>query len=167
VIFLTAGTQLPFCRLARAVDQWAARTGRGAEIFGQLPMAAGSFRPRAFEWVEMLPPAEHRAWSARADVILAHAGMGAVITALSLAKPVIVMPRRADLAEHRNDHQLATARWFGDRRGVSVVESEAALAAALDATAVPGRLAEGPDAPLSPFADPRLIDVIRAEIARA
>ena len=35
--------------------------------------------------------------------------MGSIITALELGKPILVMPRRGDMRETRNDHQVATA----------------------------------------------------------
>jgi UDP-N-acetylglucosamine transferase subunit ALG13 len=38
--------------------------------------------------------------------------MGSIISAMSQGKPILVMPRCASLREHRNDHQLATARRF-------------------------------------------------------
>ena len=43
-----------------------------------------------------------------AAAIVAHAGMGTILTALETGKRLLVMPRRAALGEHRNDHQLAT-----------------------------------------------------------
>ena len=52
-----------------------------------------------------------------ADAIIAHAGMGTILTALEMGKPLLVMPRRAELGEHRNDHQLATAMRFADLGG--------------------------------------------------
>ena len=42
--------------------------------------------------------------------MLAHAGMGSILTALEFNKPLVVMPRRGHLAETRNDHQFDTAQ---------------------------------------------------------
>ena len=43
------------------------------------------------------------------QVVIAHDEMGSIITALEMGKPIVVMPRRAELGEHRNDHQVAAA----------------------------------------------------------
>jgi UDP-N-acetylglucosamine transferase subunit ALG13 len=69
---------------------------------------------------------------AAADAIVAHAGIGTILTALELGKPVLVMPRRAKFGEHRNDHQLATARRFAELGRVSVAFDETELSARLD-----------------------------------
>ena len=53
--------------------------------------------------------------------------MGSILTALQYRKPIIIMPRRAALGEHRNDHQLATAKWLGNKSGIFVAEDETAL----------------------------------------
>jgi UDP-N-acetylglucosamine transferase subunit ALG13 len=44
------------------------------------------------------------------DLIISHAGMGTIITALVKKKPIIVMPRLFKHKEHRNDHQLGSAK---------------------------------------------------------
>jgi UDP-N-acetylglucosamine transferase subunit ALG13 len=67
-----------------------------------------------------------------ADAIVAHAGMGTIISALEFGKPLLVMPRLASLGEHRNDHQLATAERFGAEGRVRVAADDATLAAGLD-----------------------------------
>ena len=36
--------------------------------------------------------------------------MGSIISALQKRKPIIVFPRIAALGEHRNEHQMATAK---------------------------------------------------------
>ena len=45
-----------------------------------------------------------------ARLIVAHAGMGTIISAMTKGKPIIVFPRIAALGEHRNEHQLATSK---------------------------------------------------------
>lgn len=111
MIFVTVGTQLPFDRMVRAIDEWAGLTGR-RDVFAQV--GHSSLRPRHMEWAQSLAPPVFQRMLAQADVIVAHAGMGSIIMALELAKPIVVVPRRAELGEHRNDHQLATARQFVD-----------------------------------------------------
>ena len=67
-----------------------------------------------------------------ADAIVAHAGMGTILSALELGKPLLVMPRVAALGEHRNDHQLATAKRFAETGHVAVAEDAEALIVKLD-----------------------------------
>jgi UDP-N-acetylglucosamine transferase subunit ALG13 len=44
-----------------------------------------------------------------------------------LRKPLIIMPRRADLCEHRNDHQCATANRMRNLPNVYVANDEPQL----------------------------------------
>lgn len=132
MIFLTVGWQLPFDRLVSAVDAWAAGHPE-QEIFGQiLNRGAHCYVPRHFEHVAQLPPGAFAEKCQRATLLVGHAGTGTLITAMTYQKPLVMMPRRAKLGEHRNDHQLATASRFADISGVTVVEDSAELAAALD-----------------------------------
>lgn len=115
MIFLTVGTQLPFERLVRVVDDWAGRSARD-DVFGQI--GPSSYYPRNMRSAAFLSADECRQRIQQASVVIAHAGMGSVITALELGKPIIVMPRRADFGEHRNDHQIATAKWLSSQNRV-------------------------------------------------
>lgn len=120
---------MPFDRLVRAVDQWAGSTGR-RDIFAQI--GAGGERPVHLEWREFIEPAEHRQRLQSASLVIGHAGMGTIISALELGVPVLVMPRRAELREHRNDHQVATARRFEELGKVTVAYDEHSLRAQLE-----------------------------------
>jgi len=119
MIFVTVGTQLPFDRMIRAVDGWAAQN-TDEDVFAQIGDA--TFVPSVMEWTRFLTPDETAVRMREADLIVAHAGVGTIISAVQLQKPIVVFPRRADLGEQRNDHQLATARRFGERGLVRVVE---------------------------------------------
>jgi UDP-N-acetylglucosamine transferase subunit ALG13 len=69
------------------------------------------------------------------QAVIGHAGTGSIIAALQAGKPMLVLPRRADLLETRNDHQFATARFFGDADLVLVAESETEMATRISALA--------------------------------
>lgn len=129
MIFVVVGTQLPFDRLVHGVDRWAALRGR-QDVVAQV----GPTRhpPSFVRWRAFYPLDEFRQSFDSATVIVAHAGMGAIIRAIEQAKPILIMPRRADLGEHRNDHQLATARAFDGRPGVLTAQSEIDLQIQLD-----------------------------------
>lgn len=128
MIFVTVGTQLPFDRLIGAVDLWA-RSHPEVEAFAQI--GPGGRPPRHLDHAELLPPSRTTELIERAELVVAHAGMGSVLTALRSRKAILVLPRRAEWGEHRNDHQVATARWLSTRAGVHV---------AWTAEEIPGRL---------------------------
>ncbi|MEM6487156.1 MAG: glycosyltransferase [Pseudomonadota bacterium] len=159
MIFLTVGTQVSFRRLAEAVDGWCADNPK-TRVFGQLgAMSEDDYRPAHFSWVEFLDPADFSQRLASAELIVAHAGMGSIISALSLAKPIVIMPRRAELGEHRNDHQMATARQMESRPGVHVAWRDEDLAPKLDGLVGAGAGARQNG--IAPFADRRLTDGLR------
>lgn len=127
MIFAIAGTQLPFPRLMNALDEMAVRVGR--QITAQT--ADPDFNPKNIRAVEFMRGSAFDAEMQRSRLIVAHAGIGAIMAAASLSKPIIIMPRRADLGEHRNDHQIATARRFAGAPGITVVETAEELEKAI------------------------------------
>jgi len=128
MIFVTVGAQMPFDRLIRRVDAWAGQRSR-SDVFAQI--GGSDLRPRNIEWTTFLDPLDCRRRVAEADVIITHAGMGTILTALEFGKPILVMPRRADLRETRNDHQFGTSRALAKAGCVSVAWNEDELTAAL------------------------------------
>ena len=157
MIFVTVGTQLTFDRLIGAVDEWAGRAP-GREVFAQI--GPSELRPRHIEHARFISPAECRERMQSASAVVAHAGMGTILTALEMGKPVLVMPRRATLGEHRNDHQLATAHRFAALGTVKV---------AFDELELPQRLDEldriSVQARISAYASDEFVAALRAFIA--
>ena len=120
---------MPFDRMVKAVDDWAGSTGR-KDVFAQI--GPTSWRPANIQWKSFLNPDEFREKVRAAGVVVAHAGMGSIITALELGKPILVMPRSGALMETRNDHQLATAKQFLAQGKTAVAFDERELAEKLD-----------------------------------
>ena len=110
MIFLTVGTQFPFDRLVRAVDEVVTQTGFDERIFAQV--GATSYRPRNFEAVPVLEKTLFDSYLLRANGIISHAGMGTIAVALEHKKPLLVMPRLKKYGEVVNDHQLSMALQF-------------------------------------------------------
>jgi UDP-N-acetylglucosamine transferase subunit ALG13 len=129
VIFVTVGAQMAFDRLVGGVDDWAGARGR-KDVFAQVGPTEAP--PKHIEWTRFLDPPEFRKRVQEARVIVAHAGMGSILTALEVGKPILVMPRRGDLRETRNDHQVATAERFLSMGRVHVAMDETQLPARLD-----------------------------------
>jgi len=158
VIFLTVGTQLPFDRLVRGMDDWAA-AHPDTEVFGQIGPA--SYRPRHFNHAEFLPPDEIDEHFRRAQVIVAHAGVGSIVSSLTLRKPIIVMPRRQALGEHRSDHQVATARWLEEELRLNIALDVPSLLAMLEQ-----RELLQPGLEIGERAQPALIDALQLFVGR-
>ena len=120
---------MPFDRLVRAVDEWAgAHPGR--VVFAQI--GDSSYTPQHIAWTPFLESADFRRQLFQSDLVVTHAGMGTILSALERARPVVVMPRRGHLRETRNDHQVATARAICQRERVEVAWDSDELSSCLD-----------------------------------
>lgn len=129
MIFVTVGTDQPFDRMVKVVDAWAADRGR-TDLFAQI--GEGGWEPVSIPFSRFLTPVEFNKRFAAARVIISHAGMGTILSALHHGKPILVMPKKASLGEHRNEHQLATARRMQSMGHVAVAFDEAELREKLD-----------------------------------
>ncbi len=152
MIFATVGTQLPFDRMIKAIDKWNEKQ-QVRSCFAQV--GQGGYSPTTIEFSETLRPSQFAKKIAKCKVIVSHAGMGTILTALQLAKPIIIMPRLSSLGEHRNDHQLATVENLRGIGGIYVADDEIALMAALDHV----QSLAGGDC-FSPFAQNSLLEAV-------
>lgn len=116
MIFVTVGTQLPFDRLIAAMDDYAAQSGE--EVIAQVGGGGGSWAH--LDSRAMLAPSEFVQLFSRARVVVAHAGVGSILSAKRYRRPLVVLPRRLIYGEHRNDHQLAMARALKGVEGIHV-----------------------------------------------
>lgn len=156
MIFVTVGTQGGFDRLIRTVDEWASAR-RMPDVFAQI--GPSDYRCEHIRAERFIDPGEFRERVEAATLVIAHAGMGSIITALELGKKILVMPRRADLGEHRNDHQVATAKRFAEQGRIEVAFNEQELATKLDHLEL-----SGDNKRLNAQASPHLIGAIRTFI---
>ncbi len=154
MIFATVGSQEPFDRMVRAVDEWAGSRSR-SDVFAQI--AASEYRPKHIEYTDFVDPAEFSRRIHAAHIVVAHAGMGSIISTLELGKPIVVMPRREKFRETRNDHQVATADRFGAQGWIIVAHDEQDLPAKLDYALTLGQTER-----IERQASPRLLATLRA-----
>ncbi|OUR82896.1 hypothetical protein A9Q82_05405 [Cycloclasticus sp. 46_120_T64] len=125
MILVTVGTQIPFDRLIALVDGWVSQSGYKQKVVAQIGNSGySSDNMIVFKSVE---PEQFEKYIHDCDFIISHAGMGSILTALRVKKPIVIFPRKAELGEHRNDHQLATARSFSNVDGVYVVHDKEQL----------------------------------------
>ncbi len=68
---------------------------------------------------EAIPERELTAAMAAADLVVAHAGVGAALAAFEVGKCPLLVPRRREREEHIDDHQIQIAAELS-RRGIAV-----------------------------------------------
>jgi len=159
LIFVTVGHELGFDRLIEAVDKYA-KTHPEITFFAQVgSLNETSYIPQHIGHSEFVTPAKFESLFENADLIVAHAGMGSIITALTRQRPLLIMPRRGHLMETRNDHQVATAARFRSREGVFVADDETVFSDVLDE--VLDIIGNTKLKKTSEFADTSLISAIR------
>ena len=156
MIFVTVGSADPFDRMISAVDEWAGSRGR-CDVFAQV--GKSNYKPRFIETVQFLTPKDFKCHINGAKLIVAHAGIGSIVAALEVGTPIIIMPKWARLGEHRNEHQVATARYFSGRTGITVADDGEDLKRKLDQSDALQR-----PAPIAKIAAPELLEAIKSFI---
>lgn len=154
MILLTVGHQMAFDRLVRWTDEWVALHPE-VEVLAQI--GEGAYRPRHMSVKTYLSPAEFESRLQQADAVVAHAGTGTILKALYIGKPLLVVPRLAELGETRNDHQVGTARHFAGQGLLQVAEDAATFGRLLGSLS-----AFEPQRRISDQACPALISTLRA-----
>lgn len=121
MIFITVGSQLPFDRLVITIDNWATNH-KEQTIFAQI--GHSDYHPKNFKFCQIIKPIDYHKRITEADIIIAHAGIGTIITALESEKKLLLMPRLANQGEHRNNHQLATIKSFSKFPTIKIATDE-------------------------------------------
>lgn len=150
MIFVTVGTQLPFDRLIRYIDEIAPDLDE--PVFAQTGVS--TYVPRNIEWSQMVNGARFNELMSEVRLIIGHAGIGTILAAQKRAKPLVLVPRLAAQREHRNDHQVATINSLRGRSGIYVAHTEAELRHLLSQSLA------GPNAVQSDVARARLIAAV-------
>lgn len=110
MIFLTVGTQFPFDRLVKAVDNACGEGLISEEVFAQIGQS--SYEPKNFESVESLDKNSFDKYMNDSSAVISHSGMGTITMAMEYGKPMLAMPRSPEYGEVVNDHQFAIGREF-------------------------------------------------------
>jgi UDP-N-acetylglucosamine--N-acetylmuramyl-(pentapeptide) pyrophosphoryl-undecaprenol N-acetylglucosamine transferase len=124
LIFVTLGThEQPFDRAIALL----AEAGSADELYIQ--HGATPTRPDliAATWVEYLEWSTLTATMRRAQVVVSHAGVGSMVTAIRAGKKPVVIPRLARWGEHVDDHQLQLALRLAKHDAVLVCGPEDSL----------------------------------------
>jgi UDP-N-acetylglucosamine transferase subunit ALG13 len=157
-VFVSVGSMMPFDRLVRAMDDWAAAN---PEVPVVIQIGRGRYEPRHARFVRLMPVTDYRDAVRAARLFVAHAGMGSIIAAIEAGKPLLMLPRLAAEGEHNNDHQLATAANICTRPGLHVAADAADLQRRASAMLDDGGTVP---APIGRLAPPAFTDRIRAFI---
>lgn len=129
MIFATVGTHTQqFNRIVEALDRLA---GRGVHIVAQT--GHSTYRPVHLEAKAFFTEQEYEHAFSSARAVIAHAGAGSIIRALSLNKPLILVPRLQRYGEHTNNHQQELAAFFQKQGVCTTVEDMKDLGKAIKA----------------------------------
>ena len=111
MIFVVLGTQkFQLNRLLQKLDEYVEQGLLTDQIYAQI--GNSTYKPRHYAYKDFMDKKEFDATIAKADLVIAHSGVGTIITAIHAKKPVVVFPRLAKYKEHVDDHQLDIARAF-------------------------------------------------------
>jgi len=102
IVVLTGTGPDTFERLIRPLDELAAR--HGWDVFIQLGYTP--YEPQSCRFERFVEKDRLLQLVRDAELVIAHGGFGSVRDALSMGKPLVVVPRLADFNEVQDDHQL-------------------------------------------------------------
>jgi UDP-N-acetylglucosamine transferase subunit ALG13 len=113
MIFLSAGTQLPFARLVHATIDQMVLDESTEEIVCQTAMVnEPHVAYSGATYRDFFSSEDFMANFIEADLVVSHAGMGNILACLEHNKLGVFLARSYELGEHRNDHQMDTVNVF-------------------------------------------------------
>lgn len=111
MIFVTLGSQkFQFNRLLIKIDELVEQGVIQEELFAQIGYS--DYKPKHYVYEEFLDREKFAEKMQGSDIVITHAGTGAIIGAVKQEKKVIAVPRLAKYGEHVDDHQLQIVEQF-------------------------------------------------------
>ena len=108
MIFVCIGSRdYQFDRLLKALDELVAAGELTEEIFAQIGQSR--YVPKHYAFQRYLDRDTFAAYQQKAELIISHAGVGTLLSALKMGKSVIAVPRYEKFGEHIDDHQTQIA----------------------------------------------------------
>lgn len=109
MIYITLGTQgADFSRCLKMVEQLIEEENIQDEVIAQVGNTA--YRPKNMKCFEYVTETDYQKYIAEADVIVTHAGSGALFSCIKKGKKAIAVARLAKYGEMVNDHQTELVR---------------------------------------------------------
>lgn len=131
MIFVTLGTQkFQLNRLLKLIDEYIEKGIIKDEVFAQI--GNSDYIPVNYRYKQFIDKEEFDRYINDASLVITHSGVGTIITAINLNKPVIVYPRLAKYKEHVDDHQIEIAEAFAKKRYVLACEENDNLSELID-----------------------------------
>jgi UDP-N-acetylglucosamine transferase subunit ALG13 len=126
LVFATVGTDHhQFDRMVDWVDSWL--EGNAGDSLDALVQIGTSSAPRVARSVAYLGYDAMEDAMRRASAIVTHGGPGSIMLASWLGKMPIVIPRRAALGEHVDNHQVVFTERLAEAGTIMLADSEARL----------------------------------------
>jgi beta-1,4-N-acetylglucosaminyltransferase len=117
MIFVTVGnSSWDFSRLVKYMDEVARTTSE--EIIIQT--GSSSYKPSFATCFDFATKDMINDLHEKARIIISHAGIGSILTAIDMKKPVVLVPRRKELNEMVDDHQIEIASALEAEIGVNI-----------------------------------------------
>ena len=139
-LFVALGTSdRPMTRILRWIDALIATGDLKGPVLVQ--GASGGYQPAGFRLVSMLPEPELLQHLRSAQHVVCHGGCGVLGSCMKLGRRPIAIPRRADVGEAINDHQIMLCRALSDQGLATLCQSPDDLKRALTAPEVPPHVA--------------------------
>lgn len=111
MIFVTLGSQkFQFNRLLIEIDKLIERGIISSNLFAQIGYS--DYKPKYFKYNTFLNQSDFQKYMRKCNLVITHAGTGAIISALKNNKKVIAVPRLSKYHEHVDDHQVQIVEEF-------------------------------------------------------
>lgn len=112
MIFITLGTQAKdFSRLMKMVENLIKEYGV-KDVVAQTGYT--KYRPNTIKCLSFIPVEQYEEYISKADVIISHAGTGALFSSIKKGKKIIAVARLKIYGEMVNDHQTEIVKKLSD-----------------------------------------------------
>ena len=119
MIFVTVGASLPFDRLIEYIDNEIAPK-LDIDIIAQIHDKA-RYIPKNMEYIKTVDRATYEKYIKKAEIIIAHAGIGVIMDCIKFKKKCIIVPRNPTKGEHIDSHQYEICKYLEKYSQVGIV----------------------------------------------